>query len=129
VVKMRIPLICLLLVGCSVFAVAAASLQDPLRPGGYSASASRQVGELKAEPEPVWQLTAVLFSDARLVAVINDQTVQVGDFLGGYRVKSIERDQVVLSNKDRTMVVRRAGTGLKKPATTVGVPGKEGSAQ
>jgi len=129
VVDMRIPsALCLLLLG-GVFGVASAkTLHDPLRPSSYSAG-NQPVQERKVEQEPVWRLTAVLISDSRLVAIINGQTVRVGDSLEGYRVKVIERDQVVLVKKDRTIVIKRTGTGLKKPARSNDVNGKEGSAQ
>jgi len=128
---MRRIVVCLLLFLCGVMTpVAGETLHDPLRPGSFSGSGSQPAAGGKTMPqEPDWQLTAVLVSKARLVAIVNGRTVQVGDLLQGYRVKSIERDQVVLNNKQKTVVVPRNGTGLKSPASTGGLNGKEGSTQ
>lgn len=126
-VDMRIPFVCLMLLGSGAMVAGAATFQDPLRPSGYSAA--QQEHARKIEQAPAWKLTAVLFSDARLVAVINGRTVRVGDILEGYRVKSIARDQVVLNKKDRTIVVQRTGTGLKKPVRIDGLNSQKGSVQ
>lgn len=45
-----------------------------------------------------WTLQSVLISDARSVAVINDQRVQVGDSIGGADVVVIEPARVVLEH-------------------------------
>jgi hypothetical protein len=131
VVDLRVSTICLLLlVGCAWDASGGQIWHDPLRPSHYSAAATRAATAGLAEPmEPVWQLSAVLFSDARLVAVLNGQRVQVGDVLQGFRIRSIERDRVTLHHQERTIVVLRAGAGLKKPAGAEGENGKKGRIQ
>jgi hypothetical protein len=54
-------------------------------------------------PRRTWALTAILITDARRVAVINEQLVGVGDTLpGGGRVTAVERDHVVVTTADGT---------------------------
>jgi hypothetical protein len=59
-------------------------------------------------------LAAVLISAERAVAVINGQSLQVGDLLDGYTLKKIEPASVLLQKKQKKIVLRRVGTGLKK---------------
>jgi type II secretory pathway component PulC len=61
-----------------------------------------------------WKLTAVLLSDTRSVAVVNGQSMQLGDVLDGYTLMTIHKDRVVLNGKGRKLVIERSGTGLKK---------------
>ncbi len=62
-----------------------------------------------ATPAPVsatpraraWTLTAILITDSRRAAVIDEQLVGVGDALpGGGRVIAVERDHVVVTTAD-----------------------------
>jgi hypothetical protein len=54
-----------------------------------------------ATPRRTWALTAILITDVRRVAVINEQLVAVGDALpGGGRVAAVERDHVVVITAD-----------------------------
>lgn len=96
-------------------AVESERLQDPLRPVRYQAPLNKSRaddGHKKAVPN--WHLSAVLLSDARAVAVIDGVPCQVGDLVEGYRVVKIEGAKVLLKNNRRKVVLRRAGTGLKK---------------
>jgi len=129
VVNLRIPTIFLLLLfGSGPLVFAAETLHDPLRPSVHSVAAGHKAA-LTERQEPDWQLTAVLISDTRLLAVLNGRTVRVGDDLDGYRVKSIEKNKVVLGKNKRTLVVPRVGTGLKKAVPAGSMDGKEGSTQ
>lgn len=48
-----------------------------------------------------WTLTAILITETRRAAVINEQLVGVGDALpGGGRVIAVERDHVVIATAD-----------------------------
>ena len=47
-------------------------------------------------------LSGILWDPAKPLAIINGQTVQVGDQLGEYRVLSIDRETVTLSNGTAT---------------------------
>lgn len=113
-----------LLLSSAATAVSSEPLQDPLRPGGFSARDNLKMAE---EKPPHWQLSAVLISASRQVALLNGRTVAVGDVIEGYRVEAIQRDQVVMNNKKRRTVVRRAGTGLKQVTAADAVVGKKGS--
>jgi type II secretory pathway component PulC len=64
-----------------------------------------------------WKLTAVLLSEQRSVAVINGQSLQPGDELEGYTLRSIHEDRVVLTGEGKKLVLQRSGTGLKKNPT------------
>lgn len=107
-----LPLLCLLVLLCGpVSAAETGRLQDPLRPVRYQAP----VVEKKAEVERQnWSLSAVLLSADRAVAVINGQSLQLGDLLDGYRLVKIEPGKVLLRKNRKQIVLSRSGTGLKK---------------
>ena len=92
---------------------------DPMRPVRYQASAGKaSVTEKKVRTDTKdWKLTAVLISAGRSVAVINGTSLQEGEQLEDYRLIQIGTDKVVLNNKQEKLVLRRAGTGLKKTFT------------
>lgn len=116
----RLVLCCLLLMigWTSVWAAEKNILQDPLRPARYQASTSNPVAvEYAASKQQDWHLSAVLISAQRAVAVINGQSLQVGDRLGGYQLIKIEATKVLLRNKQKQLVLHRSGTGLKKTSS------------
>jgi len=93
---------------------------DPMRPIRYQTPVAKKSAvekKLQADTKS-WKLTAVLTSAGRSVAVINGESFQVGGRLDGYRLVQIDFDKVILKNKQRTLVLHRAGTGLKKMSTT-----------
>ncbi|MDX2481831.1 MAG: hypothetical protein QNK24_16030 [Desulfuromusa sp.] len=92
---------------------------DPMRPVHYRVPVAKKssAGEKVQVNTNDWQLTAVLISAGRSVAVINGKSLQVGAQLDGYKLVQIDSDQVVLKNKQRSLTLRRAGTGLKKMST------------
>ncbi len=89
---------------------------DPMRPVRYQEPVVTPPTMTKSTLEKIrnWQLTAVLISAGRSVAVINGKSLQVGELLDGYKLIQIDSNRVVLKNKQRRLVLRRAGTGLKK---------------
>ena len=101
------------------FAAQLSQFVDPMRPVRYQAPAGKtSVAEKKLRTDTKdWQLTAVLTSAGRSVAVINGKSLQEGEQLGGYKLIQIDTDKVVLKNKQGKLVLRRAGTGLKKIST------------
>ena len=107
-----------LLFGVPGFSGAATSEQfvDPMRPVNYQNSAAKTsiVGKKERVSTKGWKLLAVLTSTERSVAVINGRSLQLGDHLEGFKLVKIDPDKVVLKNKQTTLVLRRAGTGLKK---------------
>ncbi len=110
--------IALFLIVMIPFAVQAAPLGDPLRPAHYLAPqvAKDQVGKKKLVAEPNFQLNAILFSTSRSVAVIDGKSLQVGDRISDYQLVIIEREQVILKKKQKQLVLRRPGSGLKTGA-------------
>ena len=109
----------MLLLFCLVgegFAATVGQLVDPMRPVHYQ----NQVNKKSAVKKQVqvktreWYLTTVLISQGRSVAVINGKPLQVGEQLEDYELVQIRSDQVILKNKQEKLVLRRAGTGLKK---------------
>ena len=115
VVRMsRILLIILLIfIAGETFAAKSDQFVDPMRPAHYQTSSGQQVQSDSVNTE-AWKLTAILLSADRSVAVINGKALQKGEFLDGYRLVQIMPDKVLLQNKQRKLVLRRAGTGLKK---------------
>ena len=95
------------------------ALQDPLRPVRYQAPT--EDNSSTSEVEKSWHLSAVLRSDARSVAVINGQVVQVGEMFDGYKVVKIESGKVLLAHNKKTIVLQRAGTGLKRVSSSQGI--------
>ena len=93
---------------------------DPMRPVHYQTPAAKTstVGKKNQVDTRNWKLLAVLTSVGRSVAVINGRSLQLGDHIDGYKLVKIDSDRVVLKNKQTTLVLRRAGTGLKKMSTT-----------
>ncbi len=113
-VKRYCPLLIIvsLLFGAGVaFAVKSPQLTNPMRPIEYQPVV---VNDKRQESSEKLQLTAVLISAQRSVVVINGKTLQRGDKIGGYRVVKIETDKVLLKKRQKSLVLRRAGTGLKK---------------
>jgi hypothetical protein len=104
----------LLSLGTSLPAAENGALHDPLRPLDYRPSVTSSAAKPVALKASEWRLGAVLVSTERQVAVINGQSLQVGDLFDGYELVEIESSQVVLQKKQKTVVLRRSGTGLKK---------------
>ncbi|SHJ78768.1 hypothetical protein SAMN02745165_03174 [Malonomonas rubra DSM 5091] len=93
----------------------AAKLQDPMRPLGYQVPAAKQQPAGEAEKKQrEWRLGAVLIAADRSVAVINGQSLQLGEKLEGFKLIKVEPDSATLQRKNKKIVLHRAGTGLKK---------------
>ncbi|MEA3545498.1 MAG: hypothetical protein U9R69_09815 [Thermodesulfobacteriota bacterium] len=103
------------------FAATADQFIDPMRPVRYQTPVAKKTAQDLVNTAD-WQLTAVLISAQRSVAVINGKSLREGDMVDGYRVVKISYDKVCLKNKQHKLVLRRAGTGLKKisPGQDVG---------
>lgn len=108
----------LLVLAVESFATQIDQFVDPMRPVRYQASdtSSSSIGKNNQQlvDTNAWQLTAVLTSAERSVAVINGKPLQEGEILNGFKLVKIMPDKVLLKNKQRKLVLRRAGTGLKK---------------
>jgi len=114
VVKRIIPLALLLFLGAN-WALAQGQVADPLRPlvGDATSVAGETAPAAQKQPLEL-RLEAVLLSPARAVAIINGQSLQVGDRIADYRLCKIESGSVELQNGQKKLVLRREGTGLKK---------------
>ena len=78
-------------------------LTDPTRPPRISSSAA---GDSSAEAKRgEYNLSAVLFSKGRRIAVVNDTRVRIGDQIGDARVLEIEPTAVRLQLADSTFVL------------------------
>lgn len=87
----------------------AEEVDDPMRP-----PQARQTTAATPQP-PSWDLSSVLISERRRVAVINNQLVQVGDRVGGARVQRIEADRVILLRGEQSMTLTlRAGLDIRR---------------
>lgn len=91
------------------------ALRDPTRPPA-DPTLSRPAENHAAEH---WQLSSILISPQRRIAVINGRSLQVGQSLAGARVLSIEADQVVLRQGERTHILRLNSHHLKTPTPVV----------
>ena len=105
------------------FAATEGQFVDPMRPSHYqNQSNKRTVVEKHLQVKTgSWELTAVLLSPGRSIAVINGKSLQLGEQLEGYKLIQIQSDQVTLRNKQEKLVLRRAGTGLKKVSVNRGI--------
>lgn len=80
------------------------SIVDPMRPPGQSAVSVRvQPGD-----RPQWQLTQILVSPERRLALINDRLVSVGEKINGAKVTAISSHAVELLVEGRRVVIRPA---------------------
>ena len=93
--------------------VGAAELRDPMQPPPQAlrkmrqalAAQQPQVVKPKVDqpkPKPL-QLTSILFSGERKIAIIDDQMLQVGDRIGSARLVRLTRDSARLVRNGRTI--------------------------
>ena len=76
----------------------AAASGDPTAPGWRSGSSNPSSG--------AWQLHSTLIGPERRSAIINGQSVAVGDRIAGARVARIDADEVHLDTPERRVVLR-----------------------
>ena len=74
------------------------ALRDPTRP--YTAAQQR------AATSPRFVVNAIIVSDDRRVAIVNGRRVGVGSLLGGARVISIDKDQLILDLDGKRVTAR-----------------------
>jgi MSHA biogenesis protein MshK len=94
------------------------TLRDPLRPVHYQVAKKGADGSAVKKQPQSWQLSAVLISRDRTVAVVNGQSMQVGDQIDGYKLLKIEPAKVLLQDKQKQIVLHRSGTGMKKAVSS-----------
>jgi hypothetical protein len=125
VVKRTTFSLLLLFVLVSTASARAETLSDPLRPLIGAPTTGNASQAPAAEKTNEWRLGSVLTSAQRSVAVINGRALQVGDMLEGYELVKIEPTKVLLKKKDKQLVLRRSGTGLKAAAPNPAAKGSQ----
>lgn len=92
-------------------------LVDPLRPSRYRSQppadvqlSTQQIDTLRQQ----FQLTAILKSADRAMAVINGRPLQVGQTIGPFRLSEIGGDYVVLHKGEQKLTLYRTISGVKK---------------
>jgi MSHA biogenesis protein MshK len=81
---------------------------DPMRPPAYA-----PVAGVASAPE--WQLTSVIISRDRRVAVINGETVTIGSSVGNAAVVNIKPSAVVLERNGEEILVNLLPVAYKTP--------------
>ncbi|WP_432715640.1 MSHA biogenesis protein MshK [Vibrio sinaloensis] len=74
--------------------------QDPTAPLGWQAQASSVKKANKAPPLPKLQ-SIVCMTDSPCAAVLNGQSLVMGERVSGYTVRRIEQESVTLSRGDK----------------------------
>lgn len=79
-------------------------LVDPTRPLNFSPETvvvpEEIVGEIRAEIPPGYEISFIRAGGSSPVAVINGQSVSIGEFVGGATVVEIDRNGVTLLTTD-----------------------------
>jgi hypothetical protein len=117
VVNLNRILFCIIFVSACFLQCAFAQqemLIDPMRPQQFQSPKRPMPAAQKPVMAESWKLTTILTSTKRKVAVINGNLFQVGDTIDGYKVVEIKSDRVVLKKNKSKVLLRRAGTGLRK---------------
>ena len=83
---------------------------DPMRPPAVSGRAAVSA-DSKA---PRWQVTAILVSPGRRLAMVNDRLLGVGATIDGARIKAIYGNGVALDIGDRELVIRPAVPSVRQ---------------
>ncbi len=101
-------------------AQSSAKLVDPLRPSHYR---PQPQAEVKLDSQQIerlrdqLQLTLILSSAERTMAVINGRPLQVDQTISGFRLIRIGADYVVLRKGEQTLTLHRTISGVKKSPT------------
>lgn len=75
-----------------------APLVEPFAPPSYDDDPPIQAVNTGSPAKPGWTVSAILISDVRRVAVVNEELVTIGSrTAGGARIVAIEPDHVVLT--------------------------------
>lgn len=88
--------------------IAAENLADPMRPPSVSYAAP------KKSNAPRWEVTAILVSSGRRLAMINNRLLGVGARVDGARIKAIYGNAVELDVEGRALVIRPAVPSVRQ---------------
>ena len=106
----------------------AQELRDPMQPPPYAVQKFRQARLAQAPKndkaqatKPKWkplQLTSILFSNERKVAIIDDQTLSLGDSIRGARLVGLTRESARLVRKGKVINLNLGNelTAIRKQA-------------
>jgi MSHA biogenesis protein MshK len=89
--------ISVLALGLLITSISYAQLPDPTRPPNYQQNTTT-TGESKL------RLSSILIGPQRRIAVINDQTLKVGDSIMDYKIIKIEAKAVTLKQADDSTI-------------------------
>lgn len=92
-----------------------AQLQDPTRPADFVATVS--AGEAEGG-ETGWELTSILVSPQRRVAIINGKAVRVGELLAGAKVLNITLSGVALRHRGEVINLKLVPIAVKQTPVT-----------
>jgi MSHA biogenesis protein MshK len=97
------------------------SLSDPTRPEGPGGDVAAQ--QQPQHREPTWDLTSIIHSPRRKLAVINNRITGVGEEVAGARILAIRPDSVLLLYRGQRRVLRllSGDTGLNRTGNEQGV--------
>lgn len=85
------------------------TLVDPMQPPSQSGRAASS----KAS-EPGWEVTAILVSSGRRLAMVNNRLLGVGARVDGARIKAIYGNAVELDIDGRALVIRPAVPSVRQ---------------
>jgi len=99
------------------------SLPDPTRPEKPGKQGQGTAGAKQQKEPPSWELTSVLHSPGRKLAIINEEVLGVGEEIAGARILEIRQDSVILFYRGQRRVIRllSQGTGLSRTGNEQGV--------
>lgn len=90
-------------------ALMAHAYEDPTRPPDFAGTGA----DAQQLNVPAWQLSSILISPERRLAVINGQTVRQGEQIGNTRVIWISATEVTLRNSTETFTVKLLSLPIK----------------
>jgi hypothetical protein len=91
-----------------VTAAYAAEMVDPMRPPAFS---TQNKSESAA---PKWEVTGILISPERRLAMINERLFGVGEKVDGARVKAIHSDLVELDVSGKSVYLKPVTRSLRR---------------
>ena len=118
----------ILVIQISLPQVQAAEIRDPMEPPAYALQKFREAKwkisnkrvkttiAVKKPAVKAMHLTSILYSSERKIAIIDDQTLKVGDAIRNARLIKINKGSVRLVKKGKTIVLRLDSelTAIKK---------------
>ncbi len=76
-------------------------VKDPMRPADYSRAPVK-----KGTKDSGWQVSAILVSEGRRLAMVNNRLLSVGQTVNGARIKAIYGNAVELDVNGRSLLIK-----------------------